>query len=90
MDKVILHIDLNSFYASVDMLYNPSLRNVPMATAGSVDERRGIILSKNNLAKKYGVSTGESIFSAKIKCPNLVCVPPDYKLYIYYSMKKKY
>ncbi len=89
MDKVILHIDLNSFYASVDMLYNPSLRNVPMATAGSVDERRGIILSKNNLAKKYGVSTGESIFSAKIKCPNLVCVPPDYKLYIYYSKKVK-
>ncbi len=89
MDRVILHIDLNSFYASVDMLYNPSLRDVPMATAGLQSERRGIILSKNLLAKQAGIQTGEAIVSAKRKCPNLVCVPPDYKLYIYYSKKVK-
>lgn len=89
MPKIILHCDLNCFYASVEMLYNPELRNVPMAVAGDIENRHGIILAKNVLAKAKGVKTGEAIFEAKNKCPNLVIRKADYENYIYYSKKVK-
>ena len=89
MSKIILHCDLNCFYASVEMLYNPELRNVPMAVAGDIENRHGIILAKNVLAKAKGVKTGEAIFEAKNKCPNLVIRKADYENYIYYSKKVK-
>lgn len=89
MNKVILHCDLNCFYASVEMLYHPELRNVPMAIAGDPENRHGIILAKNVLAKKYGVKTAEAIFEAKNKCPNLVIRTPDYESYTYFSNKVK-
>ena len=65
MERVILHCDMNNFYASVECMLNPSLREKPVAVCGSVEERHGIVLAKNYAAKAYGVSTGEAIWQAK-------------------------
>lgn len=89
MSRVILHCDANSFYASVEMLYDPSIRDKPVAVGGSVEERHGIILTKNQKAKACGVKTGEAIWQAKQKCPELVCVPPNYPLYVRFSRKMR-
>lgn len=85
MKTIILHSDLNNFYASVECLYNPSLRGKPVAVCGDVDKRHGIILAKNNNAKKYGVTTGDALWQAKQKCPSIVFVPPSFDRYIRYS-----
>lgn len=85
VDRVILHVDQNSFYASVEMLRRPALREVPCAVAGDPVNRHGIILAKNQLAKKAGVKTAETIWAAKQKCPDLILIPPDYARYIHYS-----
>ncbi|MBE7053883.1 MAG: DNA polymerase IV [Ruminococcaceae bacterium] len=85
MERIILHCDLNSFFASVECLFNPDLKNVPMAVAGNPKSRHGIILAKNELAKKYNVKTAETIWQAKLKCPDLVLVPPHHDKYYYYS-----
>ena len=61
MERVILHSDLNSFYASVECLYRPEIRNKPVAVGGSQEERHGIILAKNDLAKKFDVKTGDTL-----------------------------
>ena len=87
MERVILHVDANAFYASVECLYRPDIRNMPVAVAGSQEERHGIILTKNQLAKQAGVKTGEAIWEAKQKCPRLVCLPPNYPLYERFSKK---
>lgn len=87
MERTILHCDCNSFFASVECTLNPELKNVPMAVGGSEDARHGIILAKNELAKKYGVKTAETIWQAKRKCPELVIVPPHHDLYEEYSKK---
>ena len=87
MERTILHCDCNSFYASVECVLNPKLKNVPMAVGGSVEARHGIILAKNELAKKYNVKTAEAIWQAKKKCPDLVIVPPHHELYEEYSKK---
>ena len=76
MDRTILHCDLNGFYASVECLSRPELKNVPMAVCGSVENRHGIVLAKNELAKGYGIVTAETVWQAKRKCPTLVTVPP--------------
>ncbi len=89
MERVILHCDLNNFYASVECLYNPQLRGLPIAVGGDVDKRQGIILAKNELAKKFGVRTAESIFEAKRKCPNLIIVTPHFSRYLKFSKKVK-
>ena len=81
MDRVILHCDCNGFFASVEMLSRPELREVPMAVAGDPESRHGIILAKNELAKAYGVQTAETIWQAKRKCPSLVLVPPHHEKY---------
>lgn len=86
-DRVILHCDLNNFFASVETLSHPELKNIPMAVAGSSEERKGIILAKNELAKKYGVQTAEPIWQAKRKCPDLVLTKPHYHKYEYFSKK---
>ncbi len=85
MDRIILHCDLNSFYASVEMLYHPETRHLPIAVGGSVEQRHGIILTKNALAKKFGVKTAEPIWQAKSKCPNLIVYPPDFSKYLKFS-----
>lgn len=76
MDRVILHCDCNSFFAAVETLEHPEYASVPLAVTGDPDNRHGVILAKNELAKKYGVQTAETIYSAKQKCPSLVCVLP--------------
>ncbi|GHU93336.1 DNA polymerase IV [Clostridia bacterium] len=80
-DRQILHCDCNSFYASVEETFRPELRRVPMAVAGDPENRHGIILAKNELAKKYKIQTAETVWSAKKKCPELVLVPPQHKTY---------
>lgn len=80
-----MHSDLNGFYASVECFVNPEIRQKPVAVAGNVENRHGIILAKNELAKKYKISTGEPIWMAKQKCPDIVIVPPNYDLYLKFS-----
>ena len=87
MDRVILHCDLNCFYASVELLSHPDLRDVPMAVCGDPNSRHGIILAKNEPAKKFGIQTAETIWQAKKKCPDLVLLPPHHDLYREYSRK---
>lgn len=81
VDRTILHCDLNNFFASVAVLDNPTIKNCPIAVCGSTEERHGIVLAKNELAKKFGVKTAEATWEAKRKCPDLVTVPPTYKRY---------
>lgn len=87
MDRTILHCDCNGFYASVECVLNPQLKNVPMAVGGTAEERHGIILAKNELAKKYNIKTAETIWQARCKCPELVIVPPHHGLYEKYSKR---
>ena len=81
MDRIILHCDLNSFYASVELRDRPDLRDVPTAVCGDPTSRHGIILAKNEPAKKFGVQTAETIWQARKKCPGLVLLPPHHALY---------
>lgn len=85
MSRIILHVDANSFYASVECLYDPAIRDKPVAVSGEAESRHGIILTKNQIAKQYGVQTGEAIWQARQKCPELICVPPDYAKYTRWS-----
>ena len=87
VDRTILHCDLNSFFASVELLSRPDLRDVPMAVCGDPEKRHGIILAKNELAKRCGIVTAETIWQAKKKCPDLVLLPPHHDLYQVYSRK---
>ncbi|MDR0937515.1 MAG: DNA polymerase IV [Oscillospiraceae bacterium] len=80
-DRQIFHCDCNSFFASVEETFRPELRSVPMAVAGDPESRHGIILAKNERAKKYKISTAETVWSAKKKCPELVLVPPRRQTY---------
>lgn len=85
MGRAILHIDMNSCYASIECLHHPEIRHLPVAVGGDVEARHGIILAKNELAKRAGVKTGEALWQAKQKCPDLVIVPPHYQLYLRFS-----
>lgn len=85
MERTILHCDMNNFYASVECLYRPELRGKAVAVGGDAERRQGIVLAKNNLAKRYGVQTGEALWQAKKKCPGLVFVPPDFEKYLRFS-----
>ena len=84
-DRTILHADCNGFFASVECVRNPHLRRVPMAVCGSPEDRHGIILAKNELAKACGIVTAETVWQARKKCPELVLVPPHHDLYAEYS-----
>ncbi len=79
--RVILHADVNNFFASVECSMNKSLINKPVAVTGNPNKRTGIILAKNEIAKKYGIKTGQVIGEAKAICPQLVCLSPHYDLY---------
>lgn len=85
MKRCVLHIDCNKFYASVECLYRPELRDKPMAVGGDPENRHGIILTKNEIASKYGLTVGEPLWKARQKCPDLVVVPPNYPLYLRFS-----
>lgn len=85
MERVILHSDLNSFYASVECFRDPSLRDKPVAVGGDVESRHGIILTRNQLAKPFGVRVGQAIWEAKQCCPELTVVPPHFEDYCRFS-----
>ncbi|WP_282928644.1 DNA polymerase IV [Anaerococcus sp. Marseille-Q7828] len=85
MNRVILHSDMNACYASIEAKLNPELKGIPMAVAGNPANRHGIILAKSEKAKKMGVKTGEPIWQAMSKCPDLTIVPPHYEEYLRHS-----
>ena len=86
MGRTILHVDLNNFYASVECLYNPEIRDKPVAVCGSQSTRHGIVLAKNGIAKAFGVKAGDAIWEAHAKCPGLVVVRPNYMQYLKFSI----
>ncbi len=83
--RVILHSDLNNFFASVEIARNPSLKGKPVAVCGDPKKRHGVVLAKNEEAKKFGIKTGETVYSALIKCPDLQIVGSHYHEYVRYS-----
>ncbi len=83
--RVILHSDMNNFYASVECVHRPEVRGLPVAVGGDEQLRHGIVLAKNYLAKAAGIRTGEALWQARIKCPGLVVLPPNYPLYLRYA-----
>lgn len=87
--RKILHVDLNSFYASVECLLDDSLQGKPVAVSGAVSERHGVILAKNELAKKAGIKTGMTTFEAKRLIPDLVVCETHFDKYVKYSKAVK-
>lgn len=85
MPEIILHSDLNCFYASVEINENPALRGKAVAVCGSTENRHGIVLTASYPAKRMGVKTGSANWQARQACPGLICVPPHYDLYLRYS-----
>ena len=79
--RTILPCDCNNFYASVELLDFPELRDSPVAVAGDPEGRHGIILAKNMVAKRYGIQTAETIWQARKKCPKLVLLQPHFDRY---------
>ena len=88
-ERVILHCDINHCYAQIEEMMVPELRHVPMAVGGRSESRHGIILAKNDHAKKYQIQTGESLYEAYQKCKDLVVIHPHYEEYLYYTQKVK-
>lgn len=89
MKPVILHSDMNNFYASVEILYDPTLKDKPVAVAGDEEARHGIVLAKNDIAKRFGIHTGQVLWEARQQCPGLVCVPAHYERYLSFSAQAK-
>ncbi len=83
--RTILHSDCNNFYASVETVYDPSLRGKPVAVCGDPSMRHGIVLAKNGPAKACGIITGEAVHQAVKKCPTLTVVLPHHRLYLRFS-----
>lgn len=79
--RLIFHCDCNNFYASCECLERPELKNVPMAVAGDPKYRTGVVVAKNELAKKAGVKTTDTVWQAQRKCPGIIFVPPRHDLY---------
>lgn len=86
---LILHIDINSFYAQVELLDRPELQELPVAVGGDQKQRHGVVLAKNDPAKRFGVQTGESLFEARRKCPQLTVLPPHHSVYHDFSSRAK-
>ncbi|NLZ45391.1 MAG: DNA polymerase IV [Clostridiales bacterium] len=86
-ERIILHSDINNCFASIECVFRPELKKVPMAVGGNKQERHGIILAKNQIAKGFGVKTGEALWEAKQKCPNLIIVPPRVDMYLDFSKR---
>ncbi len=88
-ERIILHCDLDNFFASVECVFRPELKTVPMIVCGSESERHGVVLAKNQLAKKAGIKTAETVWQARQKCPQLVTVPPQMAKYREFSVKAR-
>lgn len=79
--RIIFHIDMNSFYASVEIAHHPELKGKPLAIAGSVEDRRGIVVTSSYEARARGVKTTMPVWEARKHCPELILKPPDFPLY---------
>ena len=88
-DRIILHCDLNNFYASVECHDHPEFFGKPLAVCGDIEKRHGIVLAKNEIAKKCGIYTGETVGAAKSKCSDLVIVTPHFKRYEFFSREAR-
>ena len=80
-NRIIFHADCNNFFASCEILQRPNLRDVPMAVAGDPENRVGVVVAKNELAKRAGVKTTDTVYQAQRKCPGIVFVPPRHHYY---------
>lgn len=89
MERIVLHSDLNNFYASVERILNPDLSGKPVAVCGNEEERHGIVLAKSEEAKKFGIKTGDTVWQARKKCPAVIIARPHFKEYMDYSRKVK-
>ena len=85
-ERVILHSDMNCFYASVEMLHHPEFAGMPLAVGGDPEARHGIVLTANYIAKQKGVKTGMALWQAKQICPEIIFVPPRMDLYLRFSL----
>ena len=85
MERTILHSDMNNCYASIELLHHPELRGKPLAVGGDPERRHGIVLAKDELAKKAGVKTGMALWQARQLCPDITFVPPRMDLYLRFS-----
>ena len=83
--RTILHCDMNNCYASIELLHHPELRGRPLAVGGDPEARHGIVLAKDQLAKKAGVKTGMALWQARQACPGIIFVPPHMDLYLRFS-----
>ena len=88
-ERVILHSDLNNFFASVEIALNPALKGKPLIVCGDPKERHGIVLAKNEEAKKFGIKTAETVYSALKKCPELQMVGSHFHEHKKYSLLVK-
>ncbi len=79
--RIIFHVDMNGFYASVEQAYNPSLKGKPIAIAGNPKERRGILVTCSYEARALGIYTTMTVHEALRKCPELLLLPPDFQKY---------
>ena len=79
------HSDANSFYCSVELLFRPELRDKPVVVGGDEEARHGIVLTKNQIAKKFGIKTGVALVEARRYCPDLISLPPNYPLHLKYA-----
>ena len=86
-DRIIFHADCNNFFASCECLGRPELKSVPMAVAGDPENRVGVVVAKNEIAKRHGVKTTDTVYQAKKKCPGIVFVPPRHHFYEEVSKK---
>ena len=86
-ERIIFHVDVNNAFLSWTALYllkqgyQVDIRNIPSIIGGDESKRHGIVLAKSPVAKKYGIKTAETIYSARKKCPNLQIFPPNHKWY---------
>ena len=82
--KTILHIDIDAFFASVEEMYDNTLKNKPIAVTG-IHSKRSVISCPNYIARGYGVKSAMPVFIAKQKCKNLILVPHHFSRYEHYS-----
>ena len=87
MDRIILHSDINSCYASIEHALRPELDGVPLAVGGSVEDRHGIILAKDEACKRAGVKTGMALWQARQLCPEMTVIAPRMDVYLDYSAR---
>lgn len=80
-ERIIFHADCNNFFASCEILQRPELKDVPMAVAGNPENRVGVVVAKNEIAKRAGVKTTDTVHQAQKKCPGIVFVPPRHHFY---------